>query len=136
MSNGLEGVVAADTVLSHTDGDTGTRWVRGHSIGDLMAHDGFEGTVAIIWEGFTGEGLTRARIQSDFGAGRELAFSQMNDWLVAAAKRPLLEGVRIALAAMPEDSPPTAIAATLPVAIAALIRTRQGQPPVRPDSTL
>ena len=26
MNNGLEGVVAADTVLSHTDGDTGT-WI-------------------------------------------------------------------------------------------------------------
>jgi hypothetical protein len=24
MNDGLEGVVAADTVLSHTDGDTGT----------------------------------------------------------------------------------------------------------------
>ena len=124
MNNGLEGVVVADTVLSHTDGDTGTIWVRGHTIGDLVANHGYEGTVAIIWEGFAGDGLTRARIQSEFGAGRELAFAQMNDWLGAAAKRPLLEGVRIALAALPEDSSPAVIAATLPVAIAALVRTR------------
>ena len=61
MNNGLEGVVAADTVLSHTDGDTGTIWVRGHTVGDLVANHGFEGTVAIIWEGFAGDGLTRAR---------------------------------------------------------------------------
>ena len=59
MNSGLEGVVAADTVLSHTDGDTGTIWVRGHTIGDLVANHGFEGTVAIIWEGFAGTGLTR-----------------------------------------------------------------------------
>ena len=103
MNNGLEGVVAADTVLSHTDGDTGTIWVRGHTVGDLVANHGFEGTVAIIWEGFAGQGLTRAKIQSEFGTGREQAFAQMNDWLGAASKRPLLEGVRIALAALPED---------------------------------
>ena len=56
----------------------------------------------------------------------------MNDWLGAAAKRPLLEGVRIALAALRENSAPADIAATLPVAIAALVRTRQDRPPVRP----
>ncbi len=136
MTSGLEGVVAADTVLSHTDGDTGTIWVRGHTIGDLVKNHGFEGTVAIIWDGFVGTGLTRAGIQRDFGHGRERAFAQINDWLGAASKRPLLEGVRIALAALPETSAPAEIAATLPVAIAALIRTRQGQTPVKPDASL
>jgi citrate synthase len=136
MSNGLEGVVAADTVLSHVDGNDGTIWVRGHTVSDLVANHGFEGTVAIIWDGFTGERLTRASIRRDFGAGRERAFGQLNDWLPAASKRPMLEGLRIALAALPEDSTPADIAATLPVAITALVRTRQGQPPVRPDAPL
>src|ERR1044071_1042995 len=119
MNSGLEGVVAADTVLSHTDGDTGTIWVRGHTVSDLVENHGFEGTVAIIWNGFAGRGLTRAKIQSEFGSGREQVFEQMKDWLGAASKRPLLEGVRIGLAALPEDSGPAVIAATLPVAIAA-----------------
>jgi citrate synthase len=44
--------------------------------------------------------------------------------------------VRIALAALPESSTPAEIAMTLPVAIAALIRTREGQPPVNPDALL
>jgi citrate synthase len=136
MNNGLEGVVAADTVLSHTDGDTGTIWVRGHTVSDLVTNHGFEGTVAIIWEGFAGQGLTRAKIQNEFGAGREQAYAQMKDWLSAASKRPLLEGVRIALAALPEDSTPAVIAATLPVAIAALVRTRDGDEPARPDASL
>jgi len=136
MNNGLEGVVAADTVLSHTDGDTGTIWVRGHTVGDLVANHGFEGTVAIIWEGFAGQGLTRAKIQNEFGIGREQAYAQMKDWLSAASKRPLLEGVRIALAALPEDATPAVIAATLPVSIAALIRTREGKAPIRPDAAL
>src|SRR6185369_1945912 len=98
VNSGLEGVVAADTVLSHVDGNDGTIWVRGHTIDELVKHHGFEGTVAIIWNGFVGDGLTRARIQREFGRGREHAFAQMPDWLAAAGKRPLLEGVRIALA--------------------------------------
>jgi citrate synthase len=136
VSNGLEGIVAADTVLSHVDGNTGTIWVRGHTIDDLVKNHGFEGTVAIIWQDFAGSGLTRAKIQSAFGAGRERAFARIADWLGAASKRPLLEGVRIALAALPEDAQPADIVAILPVAIAALVRARDGKAPVKPDASL
>jgi len=136
MNTGLEGVVAADTVLSHVDGKDGTIWVRGHTIDDIVGNHGFEGTVAIVWEGFAGEGLTRAKIQDAFGQGRDKAFAQMSDWIGAASKRPLLEGVRIALAALPEISSPAEIAATLPVATAALVRTHESKPPIRPDASL
>ncbi len=136
MNSGLEGVIAAETVLSHVDGQKGAIWVRGHTIEDLIENHGFEGTVAIIWEGFDGEGLTRGKIRDGFGAARKRAFAQMNDWLGAAAKRALLEGVRIALAALPEDSTPADIVSTLPIAIAALVRTREGKSPVAPDPML
>src|SRR5271165_4715698 len=102
MNSGLEGIVAAETVLSHSDGETGTIWLRGHTVEDLVKNQGYEGTVAILWEGFVGEGLTRTKIQNDFGAARERAFAQLGEWLGAAGKRPVLEGLRIALAALPE----------------------------------
>jgi citrate synthase len=136
MNNGLEGVVAANTVLSHVDGNDGTIWVRGHTIDDLVSNHGFEGTVAIIWEGFAAAGLTRAQIQSELALGRQKAFVRMDDWAGAAARRPLLEGVRIALAALPESATPTEIAATLPVVLAALIRMRADKPAVKPDASL
>jgi citrate synthase len=136
VNSGLEGVVAADTVLSHVDGNDGIVWVRGHTIHDLVSQHGFEGAVAIIWEGFAGEGLTRAKILAAFGKAREAAFARIGDWIEAAAKRQLLEGVRIALAALAENSSPAEIAATLPVAVAALVRTRQGKPPIKPDAAL
>lgn len=136
MSNGLEGVVAADTVLSHVDGNDGTIWVRGHTIDDLVSNHRFEGTVAIIWEGFAGAGLTRAQIQRELALGRQKAFARMGDWLGTAAMLPMLEGVRIALAALPEDATPAEIAATLPVAVAALIRLRADKPTVKPDASL
>jgi citrate synthase len=67
MSDGLEEVIAAKTVLSHADGENGTVWVRGHKIGDLAARYGYEGTVALIWEGFAGDDLTREGVLAQLG---------------------------------------------------------------------
>ena len=136
MSDGLEQVIAARTVLSHADGENGLVWVRGHNISDLVVRHGYEGTVALLWDGFAGECLTREWVIAQLGQARTVAFSRLDEWLPLAAHRPLSEGVRIALAALPDDSPPAAIAAALPVAVAALLRTRAGKSPVSPDGAL
>lgn len=136
MDNGLEGVVAAETVLSHTDGERGMVLVRDYTVQELVAHHGYDGAVALLWEGFAGEGLTRAGILKAFADGRQLAFTRLAGWLEAAARRPLVEGVRICLAAVPEESAPAVIAAAMPVGIAALLRAQRGQAPVAPDPSL
>jgi citrate synthase len=136
MSDGLADVIAAKTVLSHADAENGTVWVRGHRIGDLVARYGYEGTIALIWEGFAGDDLTREGVLAQLGLASKLAFSRLDDWLPAAKRRPLIEAARMALAALPEDSNAAAVAATLPVVIAALLRVRQGNAPVAPDDTL
>jgi len=136
MSEGLEGVVAAQTVLSHADGEHGVVWVRGHKIDDLVADHGYEGTIALLWEGFAGEGLTRDAIRKQLGAGRTLAFSRLGDWLPAAARRLPIEGMRLALAALPDASTAAEIVAALPVAVAALVRAQAGKTPVPPDAAL
>jgi citrate synthase len=135
MANGLEGVVAAETVLSHADGERGIIWVRGQTIPDLVAQ-GFEAAVALMWEGFAGENLTRGRMIEMFGSARALAFSRLGEWLPAAARREPLEATRLLLAAVPDESTPAEVAAALPVGIAALIRSRKGKPPVAPDPSL
>jgi citrate synthase len=136
MDSGLEGVIAANTVLSHVDGKEGTILVRGHTIDDLLKNHGFEGTVAILWNGFAAEPLTREKILKDLGSARERVFAELNDWIGTARKRSLLEGVRIALAALPENASAAEIVATLPVAITALVRTREGKPLLKPDTAL
>jgi citrate synthase len=133
MDSGLEGLVAAETVLSHSDGARGILWVRGHTLADLAANFGYDGAVGLLWEGFAGAGLDRETMRARLGTGRERAFARLGDWLGQGEKRPLIEGVRLALAALPEDSPPADILATLPVAIAALVRRREGALPVVPD---
>jgi len=133
MDSGLEGLVAAETVLSHSDGGRGILWVRGHTLPDLAGNFGYDGGVGLLWEEFAGEGLTRAIMRARLGDGRERAFARLPDWLDRAAGRPPVEGVRLAVAALPEDSTPAEILATLPVAIAALLRRRAGEAPLAPD---
>jgi len=133
IDSGLAGLVAAETVLSHADGPRGILWVRGHTLDDLVAGYGYDGAVGLLWEGFAGAGLDRAAMRARLGAGRQNAFLRLGDWLDAAAGRPPIEGMRIALASLPEDSDPAAILASLPVAAAAVLRRREGQPPVAPD---
>ena len=136
MASGLDGVVAAETVLTHVDGARGIWWLRGHTLEEIIAQHSYEGATALLWEGFYGEGLTRERIRAEFGAGRKAAFARLPRWLDAARGRPLGEGVRLSLAAIPDDSAPPAIAAWLPVGIAALLRARHGEAPVQPDPSL
>ena len=133
MDSGLAGLVAAETVLSHSDGARGILWVRGHTLPELVADFGYEGAVGLLWEGFAGTGLHRDEMRARLGAGREVAFAHLGDWLDEARKRPLVEGVRLALATLPDDSAPAVILGTLPVAIAALLRTRSGAAPLAPD---
>ena len=135
-SGAAEGVVAAETVLSHSDGERGILWVRGRTLGELVADYGYEGAIALLWEGFAGDGPNRDGIRETLGASREAAFARIGEWLGPASRRPLAEGVRLALAHLPEDSTPSAIQAVLPVGITALLRSQRGEAPVAPDATL
>src|SRR5258708_22302413 len=128
MDSGLAGLVAAETLLSHSDGARGILWVRGHTLPDLAANFGYDGAVGLLWEDFAGEGLTRDIMRARLGAGRGRAFARLDDWLGQGERRPLIEGVPPALAPLPEGSPPGAILATLPVAVAALLRRPPGIP--------
>ena len=136
MDSGLAGLIAAETVLSHSDGAQGILWVRGHPLAELVAGFGYEGAVALLWEEFSADPLDRAVIRARLGAARADAFASIGDWLDPAASRPPVEGVRLALAFLGDKAPPASILATLPVAIGALLRRRQGLTPLRPDPAL
>jgi|tagenome__1003787_1003787.scaffolds.fasta_scaffold20855482_2 citrate synthase len=133
MDSGLAGLIAAETVLSHSDGARGILWVRGHTLPELVADFGYEGAVGLLWEGFAGTGLSREEMRGRLGGGRVAAFARRAEWLSQAQSRPLIEAVRLALATLPETSTPAEILATLPVAIAALLRQRNGEAPLAPD---
>jgi citrate synthase len=136
MVGGLDGVVAAETILSHTDATNGMVWVRGHDLPTLVAWHGFEGTVAALWSGFAGKNLTRKAMTEALGKARRVAFDTLSGWLPDAAGRSLFEGVRIAIAAQPDAADATALLASLSVAVPALVRQSRRLPPVAPDASL
>jgi len=136
MRSGLEGVVAAETVLTHVDGSRGIWVLRGYGLGELIAGFGYEGAAALLLDGFAGEGLDGDRVRAALGAGREAAFRGLPRWLGAAAGRPLTEGAAVLLAALPGDADVWAIAAALSVGIAAMLRAERGAAPTPPDPSL
>ena len=90
--SGLEGVVAAETVLSHVDGEHGRLIIRGFPL-EVLAPQGFEHAIALLWDGF----VPAADIAERLGAARKQAFDELGRWLLAARGRPLQEGMRLAL---------------------------------------
>jgi len=136
MQPGLEGVVAAETVLSTADPKRNMLWMRGVAVPDLVAAYGYEGTIALLWEGFAGDGLTRAGVRAALGEARLAAFAALPGWLDMAARRPTDAAVRICLATLADDSAATTIIAALSVGVPALIRARRGDAAVAPDASL
>src|SRR4051812_395191 len=117
MANGLEGVVAAETVLSHTDQANAMIWVRGIDLPTLASRYGFEAAVALLWDGFAGDGLSGRGLSDAFGEARIAAYEALPAWLPSAAGRPLFEGVRIALAAQSDSAEAADLVAALTVAV-------------------
>ena len=50
--DGLEGIVAAETVLSEVDGEAGRLVIRGRSLDQLSGQRPFEDVVHLLFDGF------------------------------------------------------------------------------------
>ena len=66
MASGLEGVVVADTEMSHVDGEKGELWIRGQTVRQLARRGRLEVAIALLWGGAEQEwisalGAARAR---------------------------------------------------------------------------
>ena len=136
MASGLDGVIAAETVLSHIDRTNGMVWVRGHDLPTLVARHGFEGTIALLWGGFAGEALTPGGIADAFARARLAAYKAIPDWLAEAPGRSLFEAMRTAIAAQPDSADAAALVGALTVAVPALVRQASGLSALPPDPSL
>src|SRR2546421_5544280 len=70
---GLDGIPAAETVLSHVDGERGELIIAGERVGDLARKTGFEGVTARLWSGGTRQPTGEAPGPAALGASRERA---------------------------------------------------------------
>ena len=136
-SDGLEGIVAAETVLSHVDGESGHLIFRGHAIESLAGRSSQEAVAALLWQGFVE--AEPAAVASALGIARSEAFALARPLLPAARGLTPVEGLRLLLAVLPDSAAtPHHLLATaaMPVFVAALERDRQGQPLLAPDPSL
>ena len=132
---GLEGVAAAETVLSHVDGAAGRLIVCGHELEDFVARQDFEAAAARLWAAAAGEPEQGAdALGAALGTGRAAAFERYVALGRALDGLPLADGLRLAVAAMPETADAhVAVTAAIPVFAANLARRAAGRPPVEPD---
>ena len=76
ISDGLEDVVAAETVLSEVDGQAGRLIIRGHSLDELAGRVRYEDVAHMLWDGFFDD------LPADFGpalgAARAAVFAEVS----------------------------------------------------------
>jgi citrate synthase len=136
---GLDGIPAAETVLSHVDGERGELIIAGERVGDLVRQTGFEGVTARLWSGATGAPVAEATVRAALSAARQRAFARLPDLLGITRGLSVVDGVRAAIAKLRAESglPHEAtIVGALPVIAAALVQRARGSDPVAPDPDL
>lgn len=136
---GLDGVPAAETVLSQVDGERGELIIAGERVGDLALGSSFEGVTARLWSGGSGYAIGEAEVRAALGAARQRAFARLPQLLAATSPLSIVDGLRAAIAALhaePGHTDEATIVGALPVITGALIRRSQGATPVPPDPAL
>ena len=135
MKIGLDDVVAAETALSHVDGEAGRLIIRGHDLEEIAGHVSYEEAVAALWEGFV------PNIASDprglLGEARERAFARFAPLAPHLSGLTPVEGMRLLLASLPDAEQDHAALAVGGAAVAAAmaVRASQGLPAVPPDGS-
>ncbi len=137
MSDGLEGVVAAETVLSEVDGQAGRLIIRGHDLDELAGRTTFEQVTHLLWDGFF-EGLPKD-LGPALAAARVEVFAEVSALDSGLLDRTPIEGMRALTARLADgDSLTTALRLTAAPAVftAAMVRAQSGEAPVKPDLAL
>ena len=136
---GLDGVPAAETMLSHVDGERGELIIAGERVAALAGKSSFEGVTARLWNGATGTSLSEANVRASLGAARERAFARLGELLPATRGLSIVDGVRAAVAGLRGENGldhEATIVGAFPVIAGALVQQAKGHDPVAPDPNI
>jgi citrate synthase len=137
MSEGLEGIVAAATRLSHVDGEAGALTLAGYAVEDLAPNASFEEVAYLFLHGRLPDESERAGFSRELAARRALSPIALEVLRAAAAENaPPIDALRMAAPLLslgrrenPTDDAITAIAA-FPTIVGSYSRLRHGLAPV------
>src|ERR1700742_2868318 len=135
---GLDGVAAAETRLSHVDGEKGELIIAGEWVSDLAAANSFEGVTARLWSLANETPISEAEVRAALGEARVRAFKRLPVLLAACDGLSVVDGFRAATAALHSEHgliDDATIVGALPVIAAALVRQANGEAPIAPDPT-
>lgn len=135
---GLDGVPAAETVLSHVDGERGELIIAGEHVGRLASQSSFEGVTARLWNGASTTTLSEADVRASLGAARERAFARLDELLPATRGMGIIDGFRAAVAGVRAEhglAHEATIVGAFPVIAGALVRRARVSIPWRPIRT-
>jgi citrate synthase len=142
---GLEGVVAASTALSHVFGEEGRLVYRGYDIHELAGKASFEEVVYLLWRGDLPNRAELSDLQNKLEENRALPKVVTDVLRALPAETEPLDALRTGLSALGPASGDLfsvdeeanlngaiALAARFPSILAAFHRLRQGLEPVQP----
>ncbi len=139
MKNGLEDVVAAETQLSHVNGEAGELIIRGVSLDHLVGHARYEDVVALLFGGLLGPAPDRAELAKRLGQKRVEVFAHVPAIDDALLELPPVDIMRALIARLPDgDDLDTALRllAAAAVFLPAALRLKKGETPVAPTPAL
>jgi citrate synthase len=147
-SRGLDGVVAAQTRMSHVDGQNGVLIIGGYSVEDLAGHAGLEAAAHLLWRGRLPDRVELRELTQQMAGLRQLAPLTV-EILRAAKSAPPIDALRMACATLslgladPNSITPEAdfsaamrLTACFPTIVAAHSRIAKGQDPIPPRADL
>lgn len=145
---GLDGVVAAQTRLSHVDGQAGELIIGGYQLKELAGRVSFEEAAHLLWCGALPSRDELAVLRREMSGVRSLPDETMRV-VRAAAKTPPIDALRMACATLsldlpnPDDIAPAAdlraaklLTARFPTVVAAQARLAAGKEPIAPRADL
>jgi citrate synthase len=145
---GLDGVVVAETRLSHVDGLGGKLIIGGYELEELAGRVSFEEAAHLLWRGALPDDGELAALRRELAALRAAPEATLRV-VRAAAGAPPIDALRMACATLSLDlSDPDAISpaadlaaakmltARFPTLVAAHARLAQGKEPIAPRSDL
>ncbi|MFO8114583.1 MAG: citrate synthase [Halorubrum sp.] len=153
LKRGLEGVLVAESELSHVDGEAGTLVYRGYDIEDLARGASYEEVLYLLWHGSLPTREERDAFTADLAAERAIDDDVLDtvQTLADAGERPMA-ALRTATSMLSAYDPDAndgdddvterarrqgrRITAKVPTLLAAFERERQGKAPVAPDPDL
>ena len=140
--NGLEGVVAASTELSHVFGDEGKLVYRGYDIHELAGKASFEEVAHLLWIGHLPNRQELDELERKFGENRVLPEAVIDGLRQVPKGANPMDALRTGVSLLGavdvnhfNDQPPTLdeaieLAARFPAILATFSRLREGKEPV------